>query len=232
MTLVSEIITQSLRESNVIAISASPTPDEATEALDRLQSVVLSVLGNEIGYVLEDWNVATATSILKPSGFAAPTSGFTVNPQSRLICNLTEETTLNLDPQPQDGQRLAIVDAKNNFSTFNLILNGNGRLIEGSTSQTISTDLTRKQWVYRSDQSNWVTVDPITSGGEMPFPEEFDDYFIILLAMRLNPRFGRPLTEESALRMKQQHEQLLMRYNQSRIREAKQMQAMQAGAKG
>jgi hypothetical protein len=63
MTLVSSIIVQALRETNIIAVGANPTPGEAAEALDRLQSVVLSVLGNEVGYVLEDWNVTNATAI-------------------------------------------------------------------------------------------------------------------------------------------------------------------------
>jgi hypothetical protein len=233
MTLVSSIITQSLRETNIIAVGANPTPGEANEALDRLQSVVLSVLGNEVGYVLEDWNVFADDNILKPSSFVVDDySDFFVAPQSRLVCNLSADTTLLLDPQPQDGQRISVVDAKLNFATNSLTLDGNGRLIEGATTKVLATNSARKQWIYRADLGNWVVIDPLASNSEMPFPEEFDDYFIIMLACRLNPRFGRPLTEESAARMKQQRDQMVLRYNQSRLREAQQIQAPQAGVKG
>jgi hypothetical protein len=229
MTIVSTIILQALRETNIIAITANPTPPEAAEGLDRLQSVILSVLGNEVGYVLEDWSVANVASITKPSGFVQNPAGFTVPAQARLACKLTAATTLNLDPQPQDGQRLAVVDAGDNFATFALTLNGNGRLIDGGTAVVLDQDLARRQWVYRSDQANWIAVEPLSPNDEMPFPPEFDDYFIIMTAMRLNPRMGVSLTEESKLRLSQQRDQLLVRYNQTRMRAAQLAQGRQGG---
>lgn len=232
MTLVSSIITQALRESNVIALGANPNPGEAAEALDRLQSIVLSVLGNEVGFVLEDWNIVSATSITKPSSFTQPAAGFTVAPQSRLVCNLSEATSLDLDPLPQDGQRVSVIDIAGNFATRNLTLDGNGRKIEGSATKVLSTNGTAQQWVYRADTGNWVTVDPLTDSSEMPFPEEFDDFFIIMLAGRMNPRFGRELSETSVARLAQQRQQMMMRYNQTRLREATQMQSPQGGLKG
>ncbi len=337
MTIVSEIVTQSLRESDIISVGANPTPAEATEAQTRLNSLILSVCGNEIGYILEDWNVsntgtpatgnvtytglptaaqtltigdevytyraaraipfeitiggdATSTgantvtaigldsdlvsganalgvvtltalvpgvagnsvtlsetasnttvsgahmtggtqteAILKPSGFVQDLAGYTVLPQSRLICNLVAATSYELDPQPQDGQRVSIIDAANNFATRPFTLVGNGRLIDGATSVILNTDFSRRQWVYRSDQSNWISIEPLDADAEMPFPEEFDDYFIIMLAMRLNPRYGRQLTQESAMRLSQQRAQLYYRYNQSRLRQAELPINRQAG---
>lgn len=234
MSLVSSIIVQALRETNVIAIGANPSPAEAAEALDRLQSIVLSVLGNEVGYVLEDWNVTNATSILKPSSFVQDPTGFFVPMQARLVCNLSAATALNLDPQPQDGQRVSVIDAGLSFAAKNLTLNGNGRLIEGATTKVLATNGQQIQWVYRADTASWVVVDPLISTSEMPFPADFDDYFIIMTAMRLNPRFGRPLAAESQARLDQQRGQMILRYNQSRLREATQMQSPQGGlgAKG
>ena len=229
MTLVASIIQQSLRETNIIPNNANPNPNEALEAVARLQTLVLSVLGNEAGYVLEDWNVVSATNILKPSSFVQNPTGFTVQPQSRLICNLAADTTLLLDPQPQDGQRFSVVDAALNFATNNLTLNGNGRLIEGTPTAVLDTDGFASQWIYRADLATWVVVDPLVEGSEMPFPEDFDDYFIIMLAMRLNPRYGRTLTQESQARLMQQRQQMILRYNQSRLREAMQMQTPQTG---
>lgn len=229
MTLVASIIQQSLRETNIIPNNANPNPNEALEAVARLQTLVLSVLGNEAGYVLEDWNVVSATNILKPSSFVQNPTGFTVAAQSRLICNLAAATTLLLDPQPQDGQRFSVVDAALNFATNNLTLNGNGRLIEGAPTAVLATDGFASQWIYRADLATWVVVDPLVEGSEMPFPEDFDDYFIIMLAMRLNPRYGRTLTQESQARLMQQRNQMILRYNQSRLREAMQMQTPQTG---
>lgn len=236
MTLVSDIITQSLRESNLIAVGGNPTPQEATEGLSRLRSIVLSVLGNEVGYILEDWNVANDVAddpvILRPSGFAEASADFVVPAQARLICNLSAATELDLDPQPQDGQRISVVDAGNSFNANPLTLNGNGRLIDGGTSVTLDTDLTRKQWVYRSDHSNWISVDPLDQDDQMPFPEEFDDYFIIMLAARMNPRYGQELTATSAARLQEQREQIIARYNQSRTRQAQPQVSRQPGFNG
>lgn len=231
MTLVSEIVEQGFRECNMLADGQSPNPTQSNGAVTRLQSLVLSALGNEIGFILEDWNVASSTSILKPSGFTQDAAGYTVKPQSRLMCNLTQATSLTLDPQPQDGQRVSVVDAKNNFSTFNLTLNGNGRLIEGGTSVVLNTDLTRKQWFYRSDRGEWIVISPLSTTSEMPTPEEFDDFWIISLAMRLSPRYGRTMSEESTARLSQQRDQMVAHYLQSRVRDAMQLQQPQEGTK-
>lgn len=218
MTQVLDIITQALRETNIIAINANPTPSEAQEGLDRLQAVILSVLGNEVGYIMEDWGVTDA-DITRPSGYElASMANFTIAPQSRLICNLANDTTLDLDPMPQDGQRFSVVDAALNMTTNTLTINGNGRLIEGATSKLLNTNGLSQQWLYRSDKANWVSIDPLDIESEMPFPADFDDYFIIMLAARLNPRYGKELDPQSAARLEQQRVQFVMRYAQSRLR--------------
>ncbi len=330
MTIVSEIVVQAMRENNLLATGENPTPGEASEAKDRLDSIILSCLGSEIGYILEDWNISgtatrstgqvifsglpvagqtltigpevytfrasravafevtiggsatltgdnlvtalgldsthvtgvnltgtvtltakaafagtagnainlseTATNtavsgafmtgavqasvIKKPSSFSQNASTYTVRPQSRLICNLVAASTFNLDPQPQDGQRLSVVDAASNFDTLNLTLNGNGRLIEGSPTLVIDDAGAQLQWVYRSDLGNWVPVAPLDDADEMPFPSDFDDYFIIMLSQRLDPRYGETMKPESADRLASQKVQLATRYNQSKLRQA------------
>lgn len=219
MTQVLGIITDALRETNLIAINASPTPSETAEAVDRLQAIILSVVGNEAGYIMEDWNVSD-TTIVRPSGYElASLVNFTINPQSRLICNMAGDLTLSLDPLPQDGQRFSVVDAGLNFTTNTLTIQGNGRLIEGATTKVLNVNGFSGQWLYRSDKANWVAIDPIDVEAEMPFPADFDDYFIIMLAMRLNPRYGQTLTEESAARLAQQRQQFEARYCQTRLRD-------------
>lgn len=223
MTQISEIIRQALRETNVVAITQDSNPTETAEGLARLQALVLSTLGNEVGYIMEDWNVVSAASLTKPSGVpltAAQAAAFAVPPNARLVCGLTGATTVLLDPQPQDGQRFSVVDADDGFASNNLTINPNGRKIEASTSNlVISTDGTAKQWLYRADSANWSVIDPLETDAEFPFPSDFDDYFIIMLAMRLNPRYGRELTKESAARMEQQRAQFIRRYSQTRLRD-------------
>lgn len=221
MTLVSQIISDGLRESNLIAVSASPTTAQQTEALNRLQALVLSCLGNEAGYILEDWNIVSSTSITRPSGLpvaSANLATFTVWPNSRLFCNLTEAVELDLDPQPQDGQRLSAIDVAGNFGTYNFTLNPNGRKIQGTTSNLIlSANDDSGQWLYRSDIADWVLIDTLAAGSEMPFPVDYDDYFVTMLAMRLNPRYGKALSELTKARLDQQTEQISRRYDQTRL---------------
>jgi hypothetical protein len=50
----------------------------------------------------------------------------------------------------------------------------------------------------------------------MPFPDKFDDMFMILLAMRLSPRYGRELSESSVATLKHTRREFIARYLQSR----------------
>jgi len=221
MTLVSEIISGGYRESNTLAINQTIEPEQTVEALALLQTLVLSAVGGELGYIMEDWNISSAAYV-RPNGIAIPASqvaSFTVKPNSRLICKLTAPLTLLLDPMPQDGQRVSVVDAGSNFATYNLTINPNGHKIEGTTAnEVLSANDTAKQWIYRSDTGDWVLLDTLTDASEMPFPKDFDDYFKILLAMRINPRYGKTLDAQSKGRLDQQALQFVNRYTQSRLR--------------
>lgn len=216
-SIVSDIITDAFRESNLIAISASPTAPQATEALRRLETLIFSTFGNEVGYEFEDWTVTNATTIVKPSGVAltpAEAAAWVVNPQARLQCSLSAPTTLNLDPYPTDGQRAKIIDVAGNFSTNNLTLNGNGRKVAGSSTLVLSTDNEVYELFYRADLGEWIRINDLTLTDQMPFPNDFDDYFTTSLAMRLNPRYGREIPPEAMARYTMQRNQLIIRYDQ------------------
>jgi hypothetical protein len=219
MTKAADIITDAMRETNLIAITAQPSPGEQAEALRRLQALVLSTLGNDVGYIMEDWNVGSA-SVTRPNGVPLPSiDDFTVRPNSRLIMTLSQPTTFKLDPLPQDGQRFSVVDANGTFDTNKLTLDPNGRKINGQTGPIVVEQAgVSLQWFYRSDVASWVLIAPLTPETEMPFPEDFDDFFIIGLAFRLNPRHGVALSAESKARLDQQHQQFIERYTQSRLR--------------
>lgn len=206
MTLVSDIITDAYRESNLIPLVATPNTAQQTEALRRLNALFMSSIGNEIGDELTDINIG---------GDNDQSEFFTddiVLDHVRMVLNLAEATTFLLDPNPYDGMRVAVVDSSGDLDLFNLILDGNGRNIEGAPTLTLSTSGTTAMWMYRADTGNWVRMEALETSDEMPFPIDFDDYFVIALALRLNPRYGQTITSESMEILKRQRTQIRARY--------------------
>lgn len=221
MTQISAIIKSAYRESNLVDIKATPTPDEEAEGLSRLQALIKSTVGNEAGFALEDWTAASTTVITDPSGVAlsaAQTSAYFVEPQTRLMCNLTIATSLALDPFPNDGQRFAVIDVAGNFNTYNLTLNGNGRRVNGGASLVLSTDDEIREFFFRSDLGDWVEIKTFIVSDQLPFPVDYDDYFITALAMRLNPAHQREISQATSGRFELQQAHISARYQQSRLR--------------
>lgn len=216
MTTASTIITAALREANIIAVGTSPTSAEQTEALDRLNSILKSTIGTVVGYELENWGVTTSTSLTDPSNVALSSLSY-IKPNSRMVCKLTSATALNLDPKPEDGQRVQFVDSKSNFGTYNLTVSGNGNFIDGASSLVLSANGTSREFLYRADTGNWIEIETLGASDTFPLPEDFDDYFITQLAIRLNPRYGREIPAETSAYMAETEGRLRDRYRQSRI---------------
>lgn len=212
MTLVSDIIQQAYRDANLIPIGNDPSTDESAEGLKRLQVLILSVLGTEGGEQLQALPVGN-NNVSTPADWV-PTAPDYLPLNVRVIANLEAAQTLYLNPKPQDGSRLAIVDASANFATYNLTLSGNGAKVDGGTTDVLSTDSQSIQYFYRADLGDWKVITTLATSDEMPFPEEFDDLFIILLATRLNPRNSQPLSQESLMMMERSREQFRARYTQ------------------
>ena len=95
-------------------------------------------------------------------------------------------------------------------------LNGNGRDIEGASSLVLNVNGDTRQWVYRSDTGNWTKITNLLSTDQLPFPSEFDDYFIISLATRINPRYGQSLSPENIEALKRTKSQLRARYRSTK----------------
>src|SRR3546814_10657240 len=89
--------------------------------------------------------------------------------------------------------RLAVVDVAGNLATNTVTLHGNGRLIEGANTVLLNTNGIDKEWFYRADTANWVTYAPLIEDATFPFPEEFDNYFILMLAMEINSTYGQEM---------------------------------------
>lgn len=215
MALVSEIIKDAFREANLIPITQSPTLDEQAEALRLLNRFVRSIFGNEAGDKLQSFavgslNVVTTTQ-LPIFDFTTPNY---VPLNARLMVNINAATSVNLHPDPEDGSRIAVVDVAGNFNTFNLTLRGNGRGVDTATTAVLNTASLKKEWFYRADLGSWMTISDLKISDTFPFPAEFEDFFVIGLAMRLNPRNGASIDEQSLSRYQKQRNIFRSRYTQ------------------
>lgn len=218
MTSVTSIITSALRETNLIPLGVAPTSPQLSEGFVLLNTIVAGVLGNEAGDNLWPFPLGTE-GINAPRGYPwwnneLPGNVF-VPFNTRIMLNLTGPGTVNLHPRPHDGARMGIVDVSQNLDVFPLTINGNGRSIEGEEFMVYNTPGETRQWVYREDLGNWVTVIPLDASGDMPWPPEFDDMFIITLAMRLNPRYGQVMHPASVKTLERAQTKFSARYTQS-----------------
>lgn len=215
MTLLSAIILDAYRESNTVAAGATLSTAQSDEGLSRLSSLIAGVFGFDAGERLIDWPVGQE-NIQNPDQSWQEQEWIYPVDNSRLILDHTSAQTIYFPPNPRNGARIGLIDPYAKLATLNITLDGNGRLIEDAPSLTLLNNSLNATWMYRSDLANWQRINTLTTASEMPFPEEFDDYFIIKLAARLNPRYGRNLNELSMMRLADIKEQLEATYRQTR----------------
>lgn len=218
MTLTPDIIKEAYRESNLIAQIAEPSAGQTTEALPRLNSIVSGAYGYEVGRQLIDWPVGQE-GVTNDDAAAYWTNDIWAYPPAnmRLIAASSTPQTIYLHPQPSDGARMALIDPGARLAAAPITVDGNGRTVQGAATQVNSVDSVAKIWFYRADLGDWVLLSLLTAADdeEFPFPIEFDDYFITMLAMRLNPRYGRSLNEASVAALARTLEKLRARYTQA-----------------
>jgi hypothetical protein len=220
MTLVSEIIRDAYRESNLIAITADPTSEEETEGLRLLNRIVSGTYGIDAGEELQVVPIGN-NNISRPADYpyynqVPEVTDWYVPQNSRLVLNLTASLTVYLPPDPEDGARLAIQDKSDNLATYNLTVVANGRTIGDATSVTLSTDGLNSEYFYNADSGNWAILSPLEADDTFPFPTEFEDLFVIDLAVRLNPRHGVTVDPQSSGRYFKVLKAFKARYRQHR----------------
>lgn len=218
MTLVSQIITDAFRMSNLIAIGTTPTADEQTEALRYLNRIVKSVFGNEAGEQLAAFPLGDRNRS-RPGGYPwygeEPGNDWFVPKNVRLVLNLDSDVTVYLHPSPDDGSRFAVTDPSEILATNSLTVNGNGNRIETALSVLLNTNGLDSEWFYRADLANWAKYAPLVAADTFPFPEEFDDFFIGMLALRINPSYATMMDDQSSMMMTRSKSQLRARYTQN-----------------
>jgi len=217
VTLVSSILVDGYRETNMVALGRALNTNQVTEALRLLNQIFSSIYGFDAGEALGDWplgnfgreNPQYTQEYFTEQQIDRP------NINKRLIAVNEQPRTVYFTPFPQDGSRMAIIDPYSRLSAFPVTINANGRTIEGTEQILIDTDGTSRQWFYRADTGNWTRISDVADTDEMPFPPEYDIMFIILLALRLSPRYGRTMPAESATVLQQKRQEFVARYLQS-----------------
>ena len=217
MTTVTQIITDAYRQSNLLAITASPSTNQQAEALRFLNRILKSVFGNEVGDPLTAFPIGR-DNISRPAGYpwwdTVPDNDWFVPKNSRLMFNINESLNIYLHPAPDDGSRFAAVDVQHNFASNPVTIYGNGNMIDNTNTVVLNTDGFDAEWFYRADLANWMKYAPLALEDNFPFPEEFDDFFITMLAMRINPAYGRGLDQQSQMVLTRSRGQLRARYTQ------------------
>lgn len=235
MSTAGVIIGEAFREGNFIPVGDAATATQIAEALPRLNALVETLFGNEMGGLLRDWYTPSSWSVaqetrhpLTPLTEDESTSPFAYVPEnSRIIASIGSARTLYLPGSPRDGARMAVNDVGSAATT--LTLNGNGRLIEGVTSiADTPANFHGDEWLYRADLSNWILLADITAeANELPLPNEFDDLFVTGLCMRLAERYGADLRPSVSERHTDMVARFVKRYHpDSRLPSATELRAI------
>lgn len=218
MTTVAQIINDAFRISNLVATGTAPNPNEQQEALRHLNNLVKSSFGLEAGEDLV--NLALGREgISRPIGYPwfddPPGEDWYVPKNARIMANLEQATELFLHPEPDDGSRFAVIDNARNLATNNLTVNANGRRIEGARTLVLNGDGINAEWFYRGDLGEWIRTSPLDLTDTFPFPQEFDDFFSIMLAIRVNPSYGKSIDGQAEKMLRRAESQMRSRYGQT-----------------
>lgn len=216
MTLVSTIITDAFRESNILALGKVPTTGQSTEALRLYNGLISAIYGGDAGEQLNDWPLGNFGR--ESTEWDIPYTDRVIHrpPINRRLIAVNEiATTVYLTVRPQDGARYGITDPFGRLAAFPVTLDANGRTIEDAPTITLDVDGTNREWFYRAELGSWVRLTDLAADDENPFPAKFDQMFNIMLAMRLNPRYGRSLDDQSIVILKQGKREFIARYLQS-----------------
>lgn len=218
MTLVRTIIADALRESGILPLGGTPDAPAEAEGLRRLSSIISSLIGAELGENLVSVSYGS-NGITTKEGLKADEKlsldATYVPSNSRIIANIEEASTLFLNPTPRPGSRFAVIDASGSFATYALTINANGRKIESAATLPLSTAGLVREWFYRDDLADWVRVTDMTLDTLVPFPSEFDEFLVTMLAIRLNPRYGQAVAAETQATLARWRNLFRARYRQT-----------------
>ena len=240
MALASDIITAAYREGNLIAIGTTPTTAQNTEALSQLNRLKTGILGFKMGENLKDWMVPQPQRTapvaanfpqfpgmeeLYGVGTSFSSAVYPYPPNNRRIIYGGTAQTVYFPEKPNPGAQMALIQssgAGDGGQTGDVItLNANGRTIQTQKTQTYvfnsgpgNTPFAPQRWFYRDDLGDWVSVTDMALSDNMPYPEDFDLFFICALSKRLAPSYGKIVAQETITTALQTEAAFLARYRQ------------------
>lgn len=200
MATARKTITRSFRENNLIPIKQTPSDAQVSEALDYLNDTIKSLVGHTIGEMFGDWLVPPSRTDpigarypLYPQETNVPSTITTSPPaNARMLTRLLGATTIYFPFEPSDGARMALVNVGDGYDVSPITLDANGRLIEGARTLTFNTaTVTPIMWFYRADIGTWKRIADLALDDSLPFPEDYNDFFVAMLASRMAPNYGK-----------------------------------------
>lgn len=204
MTACSTIIRRAYRGGNIIPIGTQPSAPQVAEALEVLNSGLQSLVGNGFFENLQDWPIPyiqrvgdVAANPPNLPGSQYPTISLNNSfpaKNMRLVWDGSEQTVY-MPELPPDGAFMCLVKSAGNgqVSPGLLTLSGNGRTVEGLPAY-LSTTATSRQWLYRADMADWIQIkSTLLVTDDIPFPDEYDDYWISGLTIQLSPMYGKTI---------------------------------------
>jgi len=197
MTLLRDIIKDAYREANLLPIAEDLTAAQEAEGFNALTRIIDSSFANEIG---EELHPVTDESVEL------------LQDNQILLLTPTSLTTYKFPKNPKNGSRISVVDSTRDSLTNPVTLDGNSKTIEGGLTATVNAESMSKTWFYNKATGNWTLLTPLSVSSESILPSRFDDYFIIALAMRLNPRNGAAIDQQSILRFREVKRKLQAEY--------------------
>lgn len=202
-----QIIDRAFRENNLLPVGKTPNASQRSEALRLLSTMINSMLGTEIGRRVIDWTTPNFTTA--PTNARVPLYPANVNIQpdmfpyppanARLLLRLTAPQTVYFQQFPGDGAMMELVNLGPHFGIHPLTINANGFKIEGADQIVFDTEvayLAPVRWIFRAELGEWRRLDfPLVEASEIPFADEFEDFWAAALAIRLSPLYGKSVGE-------------------------------------
>lgn len=215
MTMLADIIQGGYRELNLVGIGKDPTTAQTAEALALLNRVFDHVLGDAAGNLMYAWPLGNYGRQAMDQVDWDTQQWQNPVPNTKLVVTNADAMTVYLFPKPSDGARMGIIDPYNRLASVPILLDGNGFTIENAATDLLATNGMDRTWLFRQDLGNWQRLTPLLVSDQSPFPSEYDDYFMILLALRLAPRAGRDLAATTTAAYESLAKKFVARYYQS-----------------
>jgi hypothetical protein len=198
MATAQETIQTGLEALKVVGFGQSPMPAQAQYCLKALNNYIRQLTGYGASLPLQEVRSSGSYQVRReyPAVRVLMQSGGTVTlPEERMA----------------DGARIEVVDASGNAAASNITIAGNGWLIDGLNTLTITEDSGSALIMFRADLGMWKELGTLALSDPLPFPADFDEAIALNAAKRYH-RFGQRLSADAEEQAKEGARRLYARY--------------------